>query len=353
VSVVVDRLGKRYIAGGAPAVHAASFVAETGSITTLLGPSGSGKTTVLRLIAGLEEQDGGSIHIHGVDCTRVPAQRRGVGFVFQGYALFSHLSVRDNIAFGLRVQRRPAAEIDPRVDELLELVQLDGLGNRMPTQLSGGQRQRVALARALATRPKVLLLDEPFGALDARVRLELRQWLRTLHTQAHVTTLLVTHDQEEALELSDQIVLMHEGRVVQKGAPHDLYDHPATPFVASFIGNASVIRGKVEQGRAAVGAASITAPVGAIDGAAVQAYIRPSDVKIARPAEGGTHTALAAVTALLRVGGHVKVDLRLPSGESMTVQLSRAEADTLRLQIGERVAVDLGAAKVFVEEYVI
>jgi sulfate transport system ATP-binding protein len=353
VSVTVDGLCKRYVAGGAPAVHGASFVAETGSITTLLGPSGSGKTTVLRLIAGLEEPDGGSIRIHGDECARVPAQRRGIGFVFQGYALFSHLSVRDNIAFGLHIQRRPKAEVAERVDELLALVQLEDYGARMPTQLSGGQRQRVALARALATRPRVLLLDEPFGALDARVRLELRQWLRTLHEHTHVTTLLVTHDQEEALELSDQVVLMHEGRVVQKGTPHDLYDHPATPFVASFIGNASLVRGRVENGRAALGASSAPAPAGAADGAAVNAYVRPSDVKIARPPEDGAPVALASVAALVRVGAHVKVDLRLPSGEAMTVQISRSEAEALRLREGDRVMVDLGAAKVFVEDYAI
>jgi sulfate transport system ATP-binding protein len=237
------------------------------------------------------------------------------------------------------------------VDELLELVQLASYGERMPSQLSGGQKQRVAFARALATRPKVLLLDEPFGALDARVRLELRQWLRTLHEHAHVTTLLVTHDQEEALELSDQIVLMQEGRIVQKGTPHDLYDHPATPFVASFIGNASLVRGRVENGRAALGASTAPAPEGAVDGAEVHAYVRPSDVKITRANADDQPLRTASIIALQRVGGYVKVELKLPSGEPMTVQMPRAEAESLRLQNGDRVMVDLGAAKVFVEDY--
>ncbi len=353
MSVVVESLEKRFVRGGAPAVRGASFVAATGSITTLLGPSGSGKTTVLRLIAGLEEPDGGSIKIHGLEQTDTPVRERGIGFVFQGYALFGHLTVHENIAFGLRVQRRPRAEIETRVAELLELVQLGALGARMPSQLSGGQRQRVAFARALATSPKVLLLDEPFGALDARVRLELRQWLHELHERTHVTTLLVTHDQDEALELSDQIVLMQEGRVVQKGAPHELYDHPATPFVASFIGNASVLKGHVKDGRAALGTVSLSAPEGAPNGAAVSAYVRPSDVKIARAAADASPVSLAVVQALTRVGGYVKVDLKLSSEEEMTVQMPRAEADALGLIEGERVMVDLGEAKVFLGDYAI
>ena len=350
MSVVVTGLHKRYTQGGTPAVHDASFTAEDGSITTLLGPSGSGKTTVLRLVAGLEEPDGGAISIHGTECTRTPARERGIGFVFQGYALFSHLSVRENIAFGLSIAKRPRAEIEARVDELLELVQLADLGKRYPAQLSGGQRQRIAFARALATRPKVLLLDEPFGALDARVRLELREWLQRLHAQTHVTTLLVTHDQDEALELSDQIVLMHEGRVVQKGTPHDLYDNPATPFVASFIGNASVLRGEVTDGRASLGASSLSAP-GHVNGTSVSAYVRPSEVKLTRPTEGASSVSLATVATLTRVGGYVKVDLHLPTQESMTVQLSRGEAEALKLTAGDRVMVDLGAAKVFIDDY--
>ena len=353
MSVVVDKLSKGYSRGGTPAVREASFVAETGSITTLLGPSGSGKTTVLRLIAGLEEPDDGRIRIHGEDCTRLPAQARGIGFVFQGYALFSHMTVRDNIAFGLRVQGWKRADIDARVTELLVLVQLAELGARMPSQLSGGQRQRVAFARALATRPRVLLLDEPFGALDARVRVELRAWLRELHAQTHVTTLLVTHDQDEALELSDQVVLMHEGVVVQKGTPHELYDHPATPFVASFIGNASVLQGRVEHGRASLGSSSISTPEGTKEGATVHAYVRPSDVKLARATADSAPVSSAVVRALVRVGGYVKIELRLPTGEQMTVQLSRSEVESLRLAEGDRVVVDLGTARIFVEDYAI
>ncbi len=353
MSVVVHDLKKRYVEGGTPAVVGASFSIVPGSITTLLGPSGSGKTTVLRLIAGLETPDGGSISIHGHDHTHTPTQKRGIGFVFQGYALFSHLSVRDNIAFGLKLLGRPRREIDARVDELIALVQLGGLEGRKPGTLSGGQKQRVAFARALANRPKVLLLDEPFAALDARVRLELRQFLRELHAREPVTTLLVTHDQEEALELSDQIVLMHEGRVVQTGAPHELYDHPATPFVASFIGNASVLRGHVEDGRATLGTSSMSAPDGARNGAAISAYVRPSDVRITRPDPDTPAVSLALISSLTRVGAYVKVDLRLPTDENMTVQLPRAEAERLQLAAGERVLVDLGTAKIFVEDYAI
>ncbi len=353
MSVRVEHLGKRFVRRGTPAVHGASFTVETGSITTLLGPSGSGKTTVLRMIAGLEEPDDGKVLIHDVDHTRTPAQHRGIGFVFQGYALFAHLSVRDNVAFGLAVQKRPRAEIDARVTELLQLVQLADLGARMPSQLSGGQRQRVAFARALATRPKLLLLDEPFGALDARVRLELRQWLRTLHERTQVTTILVTHDQDEALELSDQIVLMHEGRVVQKGAPHELYDRPATAFVASFIGNASVLRGEVKDGRASLGVSSVSAPGGATNGTHVAAYVRPADVKLARATDDAPGVSLALVSHLTRVGGYVKVELRLSTNEAMTVQLSRAEVEALCLAEGDRVIVDLGEAKVFVDDYAI
>ena len=213
-----------------------SFRAPTGGITTLLGPSGSGKSTVLRVVAGLEQPDAGQVMFGGEDVTQLPAQKRGLGFVFQSYALFKHMTVRKNIAFGLGVRKVGVEETRRKVEELLSLVQLDGLGDRYPAQLSGGQRQRVAFARALAIEPKVLLLDEPFGALDAQVRVELRDWLRAFNAQRHVTTLLVTHDQEEAVELSDHVVVMHEGRVAQAGTPREIYDRPATPFVAGVRG---------------------------------------------------------------------------------------------------------------------
>ncbi|MSP62832.1 MAG: ABC transporter ATP-binding protein [Myxococcales bacterium] len=354
MSVTVRNLTKRFTASAgsprAPAVADASFEAPDGAITTLLGPSGSGKTTVLRAIAGLEQPDSGTILLDGVDCTAIPARRRGVGFVFQGYALFAHMSVRDNIAFGLQVRKMPRKEIAERVDELLSLVQLEGLGARYPKQLSGGQQQRVAFARALATRPRVLLLDEPFGALDAQVRVELRSWLQRLHAQTHVTTLLVTHDQEEALELSQHVVLMRAGRIEQVGTPHDLYDHPSTPFVASFIGGATVLRGRVEGTRAAIGPLSVAAPDGALEGAGLQAFVRPHDVRIARATDQSA-VSLGKIEKLVRVGGFVKVELRLPSGEAMTVQMAKTELDALGVAEGDRVLVDLLAAKVFVEDY--
>ncbi len=253
MSLVVNNLTKRFTLRGTPAVADVSFAAPTGGITTLLGPSGSGKSTVLRMVAGLEQPDSGTVQFGERDFTTVPAQRRGIGFVFQSYALFKHMNVRKNIAFGLRVRKTAPEEVRARVDELLSLVQLDGLGERYPGQLSGGQRQRVAFARALAIAPQLLLLDEPFGALDAQVRLELREWLRRFHDQRHVTTLLVTHDQEEAMEVSDHVVVMHEGRVAQVGQPQEVYDRPATPFVASFVGGANVLRGHMRDGRASVG----------------------------------------------------------------------------------------------------
>ena len=227
MSLVVKNLTKRFTARGTPAVADVSFAAPTGGITTLLGPSGSGKSTVLRVVAGLEQPDSGQILFGDDDVTNLPAQKRGLGFVFQSYALFKHMTVRRNIAFGLGVRKVARQGGDRRkVDELLSLVQLDGLGERYPPQLSGGQRQRVAFARALAIEPKMLLLDEPFGALDAQVRVELRDWLRRFHDEHHVTTLLVTHDQEEAAEVSDHVVVMHEGRVAQAGTPREVYDRP-------------------------------------------------------------------------------------------------------------------------------
>jgi sulfate/thiosulfate transport system ATP-binding protein len=327
VSVSVVNLRKRF-GGEAAAVDDVSFDAPNGVVTSLLGPSGSGKTTVLRLIAGLERPDGGSVRLGSVDCTHVPVQKRGVGFVFQSYALFAHLTVRRNIAFGLEVQRLPRQKIAERVDELLEMVQLAEYGERRPDQLSGGQKQRVAFARALARRPEVLLLDEPFGALDARVRVELRAWLRELHKKMPVTTILVTHDQEEAFELSDRVVVMHAGKVAQVGAPHEIYDQPSNAFVASFIGNSNAIR--AESG---------------------VAYVRPHEVKIVKADASTSEVAVALVMSLQRVGGFVKIEVRLATSERMTVQLARAEAETLALKEGDRVLVDLGDAKVFVEDY--
>ena len=354
MSVTVRNLTKRFGGGDLPAVSQASFEAPDGAITALLGPSGSGKTTVLRAIAGLEEPDSGEILLDGVDCRRTPARLRGLGLVFQGYALFANMTVRENVGFGLSVRRTKRKAIDERVDELLALVQLEGHGGRLPRQLSGGQQQRVAFARALAARPKVLLLDEPFGALDTKVRIELRDWLRRLHAETHVTTLLVTHDQDEALELSEHVVVMREGRVEQAGAPHELYDRPATPFVASFIGGATVLRGHIEGGRATLGALSVAAPKGARDGAALSAFVRPHDVKIGRAPERGAGraaVALGKIERLVRIGGYAKLELRLPTGEMMAVEMARGEIEALGVVEGDHVMVDLVAAQVFVEDY--
>ncbi|MEA2320531.1 MAG: sulfate/thiosulfate transport system ATP-binding protein, partial [Solirubrobacteraceae bacterium] len=239
--ITVSDVTKRF--GDFQALDRVSLEVADGSLTALLGPSGSGKSTLLRVIAGLEAPDAGTVAIAGRDATFLPPQRRGIGFVFQHYAAFKHMTVRENVAFGLRVRRRPKAEIAEKVDELLGLVQLDGFAHRYPSQLSGGQRQRMALARALAVEPKVLLLDEPFGALDANVRADLRAWLRRLHDEIHVTTVLVTHDQEEAMEVSDQLVVLRDGRIEQEGSPREIYEAPANDFVMGFLGPVSRVEG--------------------------------------------------------------------------------------------------------------
>jgi sulfate transport system ATP-binding protein len=275
--------------------------------------------------------------LDGNDLTEVPPQTRGIGMVFQSYALFKHMTVRDNIGFGLSVRKRTPREVAAKVDELIALVRLDGLADRFPAQLSGGQRQRVALARALAIEPRLLLLDEPFAALDSKVRVELREHLRELHQRTHVTTLLVTHDQEEALELSQHIVVMHEGRVAQAGAPQEVYDQPATPFVAQFVGGANILPGR--------------------DGSSALAFVRPHDVKIkpadqaATEAGDGDHVAMGKIERLAVVGGYVKVSLKLADGAPMTVEMPRTEIESLGVAEGDRVLIDLREAKVFVEDF--
>ena len=352
MTVEVRELVKTFASGqDVAAVGGVSFVAPEGKITSLLGPSGSGKSTLLRLIAGLEEPDSGSIAIEGRDVTRVPVKLRQVGFVFQSYALFRHMTVRDNIAFGMEIRKAAPAAIDARVKELLALIQLEGYEGRFPAQLSGGQRQRVALARALATEPKVLLLDEPFGALDAQVRVELREWLVRFHEQTGVTTLLVTHDQEEALEVSQHVVLLSGGVVAQAGSPHELYDHPASPFVASFLGGANVVRTRVQGGRAEIGSRGVAAPHGALDGTQVSAFVRPHEVRLAKAVASDPDLELGTIDRLARVGGNVKLTVTLPSGDAMSVQVTRVELDKLGLQLGDRVMVDVTGAKVFVDDY--
>jgi sulfate/thiosulfate transport system ATP-binding protein len=355
VNVIVEGLHKRFSDKGSAAVFNASFQAPAGGITTLLGPSGSGKTTILRIIAGLESADQGRVLVGGDDVINIPVQRRGFGFVFQGFALFNHMTVRENIAFGLRTRRAAQADITARVDELLQLVQLEDYDERYPTQLSGGQRQRVGLARALAARPEVLLLDEPFGALDTRVRIELREWLRQLHDATHLTTILVTHDQEEALDLSDQIVIVDGGRIQQVGTPEEVYESPATPFVASFIGVANVLRGQVKAGRASIGSLSLQAPAHIPDGASVRAIVRPHDIRILPRAHTNAPngTTSAVVQRVVNLGAHVKLDLGLPNHDAVTVHVPRREFSDLSLQQGEKVVLDLNQARVFEDDYVI
>ena len=300
------------------ALEDVSVAVESGSLTAILGPSGSGKSTLLRVIAGLERPDAGAVFISGKEATALAPQKRGGGFVFQHYAPFKHMTVRENVAFGLQIRRRPRREIRARVDQLLELVQLQGLGKRYPAQLSGGQRQRMALARALAVEPEVLLLDEPFGALDARVRKELRAWLRRVHDEVHVTTVFVTHDQEEAMDVADQIVLMNSGRVEQVGAPRELYEEPANEFVMTFVGPVSKLG---------------------------DAYIRPHDVELLLEPEDGT--TAATIQRVVHLGFEVRVELQLDEDGELWAQVTREECERLGLAAGVRTHVRPRRARVF------
>src|SRR4051794_29316889 len=280
VGIAVRNLTKRF--GDFRAVDGVSFEVPSGELVALLGPSGSGKSTILRIIAGLEPADTGTVELTGEDATYLPVQRRGVGFVFQHYALFRHMTVRQNVAYGLEVQKLPRAQIRARVDELLALVRLEGYAGRYPAQLSGGQRQRVALARALAPKPKVLLLDEPFGALDAKVRDELRTWLRRLHDETHVTSLIVTHDQQEAFEVADQVVVLNKGKVEQVGPPQELYERPAAPFVTQFLGQVNLLRGRSVRGTAVLENGTQLTTSGPGYEGPVSVYVRPHDLDVAR-----------------------------------------------------------------------
>ena len=363
MGIVVRNLSKRF--GSFQAVNDVSVEVPAGQRVALLGPSGSGKSTILRIIAGLEPADSGDVALTGEDATNLPVQRRGVGFVFQHYALFRHMSIRQNIAFGLEVMkpRPPRDEIKRRVNELLDLVQLRGYAERYPSQLSGGQRQRVALARALAPRPKVLLLDEPFGALDSRVRDELRTWLRRLHDEVHVTSLFVTHDQQEAFEVSDQIVVLNKGKVEQMGPPQALYEDPATPFVTEFLGAVNVLRVETVLGMDDVGEErplpmDIPGAGETLDGALPSSvYVRPHDFEVSRERNGRAWSA--RVRRLTPLGGTVRLDLVLLDGTSLHVQLTRDRSGELGLVGGEHVFVSPKDWKVFhdekpfVENYVI
>ena len=345
-AVSVQGLDKSF--GSFKAVEDVNFDAAEGNITALLGPSGSGKSTVLRLIAGLERPDAGRIFLQGQEHSLTSVQERGVGFVFQHYALFRHMTVRANVAFGLAVRKESKSAQNKRVDELLELVQLAQFANRYPTQLSGGQRQRVALARALAPRPQVLLLDEPFGALDARVRQDLRRWLEELHKELGVTSLLVTHDQEEALELAHTVVVMHQGRVEQVGTPSDIYNEPETPFVANFVGSANVIHGLVIGGRVQFGEHHIDGATHLSDGLLAHAYVRPHNVRVARMAPVGGLSSPAQVERIIDLGWGCRVYLRLGDGQVVVAQVGCEEVSGMAP--GHSVHVDLKKAKVFSPE---
>jgi len=347
MTVKVTQLEKRYGARReVVGVNQVSFAAAEKGITSLLGPSGSGKSTLLRMVAGLEVPDAGRVEIDGRDVTDVPVREREIGFVFQNYALFGHMTVAENIAFGLTVKKAPKSEIQDRVKELLELIQLPAYGARLPSQLSGGQRQRVALARALAPRPRVLLLDEPFGALDARVRIELRDWLHAFHEETKVTTLLVTHDQEEALELSEHVVLLNEGRVEQSGSPSDLYDAPASAFVASFLGGAEVLAGSFDGGRINFDQQGISSSVGSPNetlrsGTKFEAFVRPHDFRLEKVHDLVNDRGAAAITRAVRVGAYVKVTVRLADGRDVFVQVPRHEYEAEGLDTGDRVLLDV------------
>lgn len=318
MSIDISGVTKKY--GDFVALEDVNVSIPTGQLTALLGPSGGGKSTLLRIIAGLETADAGTVRIEGTDATKLPPQKRNVGFVFQHYAVFKHMTVAKNVAFGLEIRKRKKEEIAARVDELLKLVHLSQFSHRMPSQLSGGQRQRMALARALAVEPTVLLLDEPFGALDAKVRKELRDWLRRLHDEVHVTTVFVTHDQEEALEVADEIVVVNEGRVEQIGTPDQLYDQPANDFVMRFLGETTLLDGHT---------------------------VRPHDIE-ATTTPGAPGTVAGTVERVLRVGFEVRVTVRTESGDDVLVTMTRTHARSLGLEEGAKVWLSIAEGAITV-----
>jgi sulfate/thiosulfate transport system ATP-binding protein len=352
MSIRVENVTKRF--DTLVALDQVSLEVPTGALVALLGPSGSGKTTLLRIIAGLEVPDSGAVHFQGVDMTHQNPRDRNIGFVFQHYALFRHMSVFENVAFALRVRRRPEADVRARVQELLHLVRLEGLERRAPAQLSGGQRQRVALARALAAEPKLLLLDEPFGALDAKVRQELRQWLRRLHENIGVTSLFVTHDQEEAFEVADRVVVMRAGRVEQTGTPQEVFERPASAFVMDFLGHVNVFHGRVQNGRARVGSVELACPDyphGEERNAAV--YVRPHELEIDRRAnsDGSLPARVRHVNA---AGAVAKVQLVIEDGGTpLSVTMSLERLRELALRNDDQVYVSPRRVHVFAPEYAI
>lgn len=354
MSIEIRNVTKNY--GSFQALTDINLDIHKGELVALLGPSGSGKTTLLRIIAGLESIEEGSIFFDGKDLSNVHVNQRDVGFVFQHYALFKHMTVFENIAFGLKVRKkslRPSKnEIEQKVNELLDLVQLSGFARRYPSQLSGGQRQRVALARALAVEPKILLLDEPFGALDAKVRKELRRWLRKLHNEIHVTSVFVTHDQEEALDVADRIVIMNKGKIEQLGTPTEVYDKPASPFVYDFLGNVNLFHGRLHKGKLDLGCAQFDAPdhLNTNNTEAV-GYVRPHHLKIERENHSGEDVIAATITFMHSIGPTWHIEMkRDDSNTYVEVELSKEEFAQLQLKVGEVVYVSPKEMKVYIPE---
>jgi sulfate/thiosulfate transport system ATP-binding protein len=355
MSILVQNVSKRF--NNHLALDRVSVEVPSGSLVALLGPSGCGKTTLLRIIAGLESADDGTVLLHDEDADKLNVRDRNIGFVFQHYALFRHMTVHDNIGFALKMRRRPRKEIDERVRELLRLIQMEDMARRYPAQLSGGQRQRVALARALAARPRVLLLDEPFGALDAKVRKELRDWLRRLHDEIHTTSVFVTHDQEEALELADRVVVMNEGRIEQIGTPDEVYHHPANPFVMKFLGQVNLFHGRVEDGEIVLGPAGEPSQIGASSGnepvaasakhSSVIGYVRPHQLDIAR-LQNGSPSWPARVARVNAAGHQVRIEVML-TGENRPVEvvMSQERFQELAIKAGEDVFVKAKEIKIF------
>lgn len=358
MGIEVRRIRKTF--GEFRALQDVSLQVNDGELVALLGPSGSGKTTLLRIIAGLEAPDhaeGSAVLIDGQDVTHLQAGVRRVGFVFQHYALFRNMTVFENIAFGLRVRPRKTRpshdEIRRRVGELLQLIHLESLADRYPWQLSGGQRQRVALARALAIEPRVLLLDEPFGALDAKVRQGLRRWLRKMHDEVHVTSLFVTHDQEEALEVADRIVVMNEGRIEQVGTPDEVFHHPASEFVMDFLGNVNLFRGRIENGKAVFGPLVLDAPGGsASDGRAARLLVRPHELEI-HPQKEGRPGLRARVLRVRSAGPLVRVELEAETGEALSVEMTHERFRQTPVARNDHVYVSLRDARLFLDDYTI
>jgi sulfate/thiosulfate transport system ATP-binding protein len=350
MSITVKNVTKRF--GNFLALDDVNLEVPGGSLLALLGPSGSGKTTLLRIISGLEVADEGSILYQEEDVTSAAVRERNVGFVFQHYALFRHMNVFDNVAFGLKVRKAGKEHTRQRVQELLRLVQLEGLERSLPSQLSGGQRQRVALARALAAEPKVLLLDEPFGALDAKVRQELRQWLRRLHDELHVTSVFVTHDQEEAFEVSDRVVIMSQGRIEQVGTPAEIFENPANPFVMDFLGNVNVFHGHVQDGRAKLGSLDIAAPeYGGSEERAATAFIRSHELEILKT-KNGRPSLEAKVVHINPARPVVKVRVYSEAfGVVLNIDVSWEKYAELRIQSGDTVHVAPRQVRLFVQEY--